>query len=161
MATRNHVAFVGRFLLRMVAWYLLPWAQLCDHITFKVVDRRPEWVTRFWYISAGLMAIVISLHVTAGIATFNALFGGHLYVSPCVCEAREQQTLHRFAIIRFKTGSILVDASHVCKAFGVLCMTIVSLAAQVCEAIWARPVGSLVSFLFVTCVSLAASLQSG
>jgi hypothetical protein len=144
MASRNQLAAVGRFWLRMLAWYLLPWAQLCDYITFKVVDRRPELVTRFWYISALGMAIVISVHVTACVLTFNATIGGHLYVSPCVCEAREQQTGHRFAVIRFKTGSILVDLAHVCKALGVFVMTFVSLIAQVVEFVWARP---LVTFM--------------
>ena len=149
MITTNHIADWSRLVMRLVAWYMLPWAKFCDFVIFKVVDRRPAWLNHFWYISAGLMSLILIAHVIACVLAFELYVGGHNAVSPCVCEAVEQQTGNRFAIIRFRTGSILIDAANVLKACVVVGMTAVSLLAQIFEAVWSRP---LVTFVALSCL---------
>jgi hypothetical protein len=127
--------------LHLVAFYLLPWAKLTDFATHLMVQRRPSWAAKFWYISATLFVSICFAHIA--VLTWLVCFGvnawGLYRESPCVCEAQSQRTSYKFACIQFETGSVLLDCLSVCEAFLLLVTTIVSCCRSVLLIVWTRP----------------------
>ena len=72
-----------RWLIRMVGFYLIPWAKLCDAFAAWVVKRWSRLQPYTWYLSACLLCLVIGGHVAAFYSCTDAWGLG----APCVCEA--------------------------------------------------------------------------
>ncbi len=141
--------------LRFVAFYLLPWAKVCDFLTTKLVLRRRGLQPFFWYISACMMASIVGLHfATLWLVIYvnHAINGGHEAVPPCVCEATMQHAMHTHALIPVHTGNFVLDLVTLIRTCGLLLFQLVSILVDVLNVWLHRPVTCVSSVVFLLVV---------
>ena len=84
---------LARISLRLIGYYLLPWARATDRLAALVMHGRLQ--EHRWWGSAAVLCVIVALHLLAW-QYFGTLMLEVLYVPPvtCVCEATTREPRH-------------------------------------------------------------------
>jgi hypothetical protein len=137
----------AKFSLRILAIYLLPWAKACDWLSMRLVIRRHRLQPFLWHISAYFLCTIVAAHCAFfwWLAPLRYLEnGGHADVPPCVCEAMMQHVMHTHALIRRRTGNLVIDLWSIQCSLSLLFFQCLSLIADCLNHVLANPVFSTI-----------------
>jgi hypothetical protein len=149
MIPSPHLTRLGcRFVLKATCIYLIPWAKACDKCAAWLAVRKPSVLKWTWHVAAGLLAVVVIVHlalVSLLIKYMND--GAH---TPCVCTASGEPVGRRqdtSSVVNFMASLI-----HLSKAFLHTLQSGLNMCSDVCLVILRRPrlriiLGSLTALL--------------
>ncbi len=142
-------AHEGRFVLRLVGMWLLPWARFSDFLAPRIVlPRQLHEHIDLWWLSVCILSILVAMQLTVVLllAYFLQYPGG--FSPPCVCEAKVWSPSQTATVIIMKTGSVLVDFAFLIRALFVVVLSALNLVLGILDNVWQRPlltcIGSLV-----------------
>ena len=144
-------AHEGRFVLRLIGRWLLPWARFADFLALRIILPRQlhERIDK-WWLADGILSILLVMQL-AGVLLIAYLLdhtGG--WSPPCVCEAKVWSPSQKATIIVMKTGSIVGDFMYLVKAIFVVVLSALNLVLGILDTVWHRPFGTLmVSLAFL------------
>ena len=144
-------AHEGRFVLRLVGRWLLPWARLADYLALRIVlpGQLHECIDK-WWLAVGILSILVAMQLT--VLLILAYFWEHTggWSPPCVCEAKVWSPSQKATVIVMKTGSIVGDFMYLLKAIFVVVLSALNLVLGILDTVWHRPFGTLmVSLAFL------------
>ncbi len=130
----------GRFVLRLIGRWLLPWARIADFLAPRIVlPRQLHECIDQWWLSVCILSILVAMQLTVLLllAYFLQYPGG--FSPPCVCEATVWSPSQKATVIIMKTGSILVDFVFLLRACFVVVLSALNLILGILDNVWQRP----------------------
>ncbi len=139
-------AHEGRFVLRLVGRWLLPWARFADFLAPRLVlpGQLHERIDK-WWLAVGILSILVAMQLTVLLLLAYIFEHTGGFSPPCVCEATVWSPSQRATVIVMKTGSIFVDFVYLVRALSVVVLSAVNLLLGILETLWQRPLGSFVA----------------
>ena len=141
-------AHEGRFVLRLVGRWLLPWARFADFLAPRIVlpGQLHERIDK-WWLAVGILSILVVMQLTILLlmAYIFEYTGG--FSPPCVCEAAVWSPSQKATVIVMKTGSILVDFMYLLRALFVVVLSALNLILGILDTVWQRPLRTFLASL--------------
>jgi hypothetical protein len=154
MIPSQHLMRLGcRFIFKATCIYLIPWAKACDKCAAWLAVRKPTVSQWTWHVAAGLLAVVVIVHVACVSLLIRFINGGEH--TACVCTASGEPVglrQDKSSLLNFVTS--LVQLS---KAFVHTMQTGLTLCSDVCLVVLWRP-KMCVSVCCITGVLLSVAL---
>ena len=86
MIPSPHLTRLGcRLAFKAACIYLIPWAKACDKVAAWLAVRKPSVLQWTWHVAAGLLAVVVIVHVALVSLVIKYISEG--WHTPCVCTA--------------------------------------------------------------------------
>ena len=148
----DFIFVVCHALARLAVCYWVPWARAADGIAIYIVYHRPNIRGGFWYISLAIFCSFAIAHVLVFYTWYLAMNfynGGGGLLATCVCDASEQQTRHRFAIVPIGTQNLVTDTVSVLTSLLALLISTTYVLLDLLMVVWHFPVASLVFGVFL------------
>ena len=74
-----------RFVFKATCIYLIPWAKACDQCAAWLAVRKPSVLKWTWHVAAGLLAVVVIVHLA--LVSLLIKYRNDGVHTPCVCTA--------------------------------------------------------------------------
>jgi hypothetical protein len=139
----TRVAFECTLWLRFLGFYVLPWARLCDWVALLLALRWQRLRPWNWWLAVLMLALIGGVHLLALRCLVQLVTPLRGLLTPCVCHALEPLTGHQSAYsacIVFRTGSLLGTCLGLIQASFVLCLSVLSVIAEVCDILVTNPI---------------------
>jgi hypothetical protein len=86
MIPSPHLTRLGcRLVFKAACIYLIPWAKACDKVAAWLAVRKPSVLQWTWHVAAGLLAVVVIVHVA--FVSLLIIYMNDGVHTPCVCTA--------------------------------------------------------------------------
>ena len=141
-------AHEGRFVLRLVGRWLLPWARFAGFLAPRIVlpGQLHERIDQ-WWLSVCILSILVVMQLT--VVLFLAYFwqypGG--FSPPCVCEAIVWSPSQKATVSIMKTGIVPVDSVFLLRTCFVAARSSLNLVLGTPDNVWQRPSSTLLGAL--------------
>ncbi len=155
MPLKTLVAAAFQFMLKLIGYYMLPWARLCDYFAFAVTCKLREDFRTLdvcWYIALFVFLMTCAIHLfflcSLGAENTELILGTEC---PCVCEAPMQQARRSHAtFIHVRPGAVLSNIVNFVKALLVSVHLLLELCLDCVHLVWQHPrISMLSSVVFV------------
>jgi hypothetical protein len=129
-----------RWLIRVVGFYLIPWAKVCDGVAALAAKRWARLQPYTWHLAACLLCLVITCHFAAFYSYTDAWGFG----APCVCEASVCNAGCRHISLSFSSGSCVRSLVTSVRACIFACSALMSALLDLCHFMLVRPLSTCV-----------------